>query len=54
MKNKSFFQRLVRYYLLYTVGFVLFLFGVAILEHEGFPRVWIAVSYTHLTLPTKA
>jgi cation/acetate symporter len=50
MKNKSFFQRLVRYYLLYTVGFVLFLFGVAILEHEGFPRVWIGYVFMFSTI----
>lgn len=50
MKDKSFFQRLVRYYLLYTVGFVLFLFGVAILEHEGFPRVWIGYVFMFSTI----
>ncbi|MFC7289585.1 sodium:solute symporter family protein [Herminiimonas glaciei] len=49
-KAKTFFQRLCRYYLLYTVGFVLFLFGVAILEHEGFPRVWIGYVFMFSTI----
>ncbi|WP_076593483.1 sodium:solute symporter family protein [Herminiimonas arsenitoxidans] len=50
MANKAFFQRLRRYYLLYTAGFVLFLFGVAILEHEGFPRVWIGYVFMFSTI----
>lgn len=50
MANKTFFQRLRRYYLLYTAGFVLFLFGVAILEHEGFPRVWIGYVFMFSTI----
>ncbi|MNR78058.1 Cation/acetate symporter ActP [compost metagenome] len=49
-KAKTFFQRLARYYLLYTLGFVLFLFGVAILEHEGFPRVWIGYVFMFSTI----
>lgn len=41
MSNNAFFRRLVRYYSLYTIGFVVFLIALSILEKEGFPRAWI-------------
>lgn len=50
MGNNSFFQRLVRYYSLYTIGFIVFLFVIAILEHEGFPRVWIGYIFMFSTI----
>lgn len=50
MQTKAFFRRLMRYYVLFTVGFVLFLFAVAILEHEGFPRVWIGYVFMFSTI----
>ncbi|WP_293779106.1 sodium:solute symporter family protein [uncultured Oxalicibacterium sp.] len=50
MTNNSFFRRLSRYYSLYTLGFVLFLFVLAILEHEGFPRVWIGYLFMFSTI----
>nr|WP_112991036.1 sodium:solute symporter family protein [Herminiimonas fonticola] len=50
MNNKSFFRRLMRYYVLFTIGFVLFLFALAILEHEGFPRVWIGYVFMFCTI----
>ena len=50
MNNRSFFQRLVRYYSLYTIGFIVFLFVIAILEHEGFPRVWIGYIFMFSTI----
>ncbi len=50
MNKPSFFRRLVRYYALYTICFVLFLFAVAILEHEGFPRAWIGYVFMFSTI----
>jgi cation/acetate symporter len=50
MNNKAFFRRLCRYYGLYTLGFILFLCAVAILEHEGFPRVWIGYVFLFTTI----
>lgn len=48
--NDKYFRRLLRYYGWYTFGFVLFLFAVAILEHEGFPRVWIGYVFMFSTI----
>jgi cation/acetate symporter len=39
--QRSLFQRLARYYLLFTAGFAAFLAALAMLENEGMPRVWI-------------
>jgi cation/acetate symporter len=50
MNNKAFFRRLRRYYGLYTAGFVFFLCAVAVLEHEGFPRVWIGYVFLFTTI----
>ncbi|MDP5007526.1 MAG: cation acetate symporter, partial [Glaciimonas sp.] len=56
MKNKtssapeSFSTRLTRYYAGYTVGFILFLIVLAILEKEGFPRVWIGYLFLFATI----
>ena len=50
MNDKAFFRRLCRYYGLYTLGFILFLGAVAILEHEGFPRVWIGYVFLFTTI----
>lgn len=50
MANKAFFRRLLRYYGLYTFGFVLFLFVVALLEREGFPRAWIGYVFMFVTI----
>jgi cation/acetate symporter len=50
MSNNAFFRRMRRYYALYTLGFVLFLGVVAILEREGFPRAWIGYVFMFSTI----
>jgi cation/acetate symporter len=48
--NNSFFRRLVGYYGWYTVGFIIFLLSLAILEKEGFPRAWIGYLFIFSTI----
>jgi len=50
MENKTFFRRLVRYYSWYTLGFILFLLVLAVLEHEGMPRAWIGYLFMLVTI----
>jgi cation/acetate symporter len=50
MPNNSFFRRLAGYYSWYTVGFVIFLIVLAILEKEGFPRAWIGYMFMFSTI----
>ncbi|MDB5771611.1 MAG: cation acetate symporter [Burkholderia sp.] len=50
MTTKAFFWQLVRNYSLYTMGFILFLLGLAILEKEGFPRAWIGYLFIFSTI----
>ncbi|GAB3539245.1 cation acetate symporter [Noviherbaspirillum agri] len=50
MANSPFFRRLVNYYSLYTIGFVIFLAVLAILEREGFPRAWIGYMFIFSTI----
>ena len=50
MRNDAFFRRLVRYYGWYTVGFIIFLLALAILEKEGFPRAWIGYIFIFSTI----
>ncbi|HWT72831.1 MAG TPA: sodium:solute symporter family protein [Oxalicibacterium sp.] len=50
MNNKAFFRRLCRYYGLYTAGFIFFLCAVVVLEHEGFPRIWIGYVFLFTTI----
>lgn len=50
MSNKSFSTLLARNYAWYTVGFILFLIVLAILEREGFPRVWIGYLFIFATI----
>ena len=50
MRGRSFFRRLLRYYTFYTIGFIVFLFAVAVLEHEGFPRAWIGYVFMFSTI----
>ena len=49
-KARSYARQLSRYYLLYTVGFILFLVALAILEQEGFPRTWIGYLFIFSTI----
>ena len=42
--------RLQRYYLLYTVGFILFVGGLAVLEDHGMPPRWIGYSFLVFTI----
>ncbi|HJV50421.1 MAG TPA: sodium:solute symporter family protein [Noviherbaspirillum sp.] len=50
MGDKSFSRRLTGYYGWYTVGFVIFLLSLAVLEHEGFPRLWIGYMFMFSTI----
>ncbi|WP_151445469.1 sodium:solute symporter family protein [Lacisediminimonas profundi] len=50
MATNSFSSRLARYYIWYTIGFVLLLAALAILEREGFPRVWIGYLFIFSTI----
>lgn len=48
--NKIFSEKLSRYYSWYTIGFIFFLAVLAILEREGFPRVWIGYLFLFATI----
>lgn len=48
--HRNFFRRLVSYYGWYTVGFIIFLLALAILEKEGFPRAWIGYIFVFSTI----
>ena len=50
MAHRSFSQQLARYYSWYTVGFILVLIALAILEKEGFPRAWIGYLFMFATI----
>ncbi|MDB5727958.1 MAG: sodium:solute symporter, partial [Noviherbaspirillum sp.] len=50
VKNKSFFWQLVRNYTCYTLGFILFLLSLAILEKEGLPRLWVGYIFIFSTI----
>jgi cation/acetate symporter len=50
MPNKKFSRQLTLYYTLYTIGFILFLLALAILEREGFPRIWIGYLFIFSTI----
>lgn len=50
MANKVFFRRLLIYYSWYTVGFIIFLITLAILEELGFPRSWIGYIFLFSTI----
>ncbi|MET0962476.1 MAG: cation acetate symporter, partial [Noviherbaspirillum sp.] len=50
MADKAYTRKLSRYYLLYTVGFMLFLAALALLEAEGFPRIWIGYLFIFSTI----
>jgi cation/acetate symporter len=49
-KTRSYFRRLSRYYLWFTLCFGLFLGALAILENEGMPRQWIGHLYMFATI----
>ena len=48
--TRTFSRRLTLYYSVYTVGFFLFLVSLAILEKEGFPRLWIGYLFMFATI----
>jgi cation/acetate symporter len=50
MANKAFFRKLKGYYAWYTIGFILLVLVLAILEREGFPRVWIGYLFMFATI----
>ncbi len=50
MPDKSFSRRLAGYYSWYTVGFIVFLLSLAVLEREGFPRLWIGYMFMFSTI----
>ncbi|MES2740642.1 MAG: sodium:solute symporter family protein [Pseudomonadota bacterium] len=46
----SFFQHLRNYYLMFGLGFAGFLTSLALLEHEGMPRIWIGYMFMLATI----
>jgi len=50
MSDNSFFRRLIGYYAWYTVGFIIFLLSLSVLEMEGFPRAWIGYMFMFSTI----
>ncbi|MDB5775751.1 MAG: cation acetate symporter [Herbaspirillum sp.] len=50
MPNKAFSMRLTRYYSRYTLGFIAFLFVLAMLEYQGMPRAWIGYMFMFSTI----
>lgn len=50
MARLSFANRLGRYYLGYTLLFILFLISLAVLEKEGVPRAWIGYLFMFATI----
>ena len=50
MSARDFGARLKRYYGWFTLGFILFLLALAILEKEGVPRVWIGYLFLFATI----
>jgi cation/acetate symporter len=50
MPNKAFFWKLTRYYSWYTLGFIAFLFVLAMLEYQGMPRIWIGYLFMFSTI----
>jgi cation/acetate symporter len=42
--------KLARYYLLFTAGFLLFVFGLLLAERAGLPRVWIGYAFLFATM----
>ncbi len=49
-EKQNFSRRLTRYYLWFTAGFLLLLVALAILEQEGFPRIWIGYLFLFSTI----
>ncbi|CDG81167.1 sodium:solute symporter family protein [Janthinobacterium agaricidamnosum] len=47
---RTFFQRLSRYYLLFSGGFAIFLLALSLLEQEGMPRIWIGYLFMFATI----
>ena len=50
MARLSFAQRLGRYYIGYTLLFILFLISLTVLEKEGVPRAWIGYLFMFSTI----
>ncbi len=50
MAYKNFQRRLALYYAWYTVGFALLIVALAVLEKEGFPRLWIGYLFIFATV----
>lgn len=50
MTNNAFFRKLSGYYAWYTIGFILLVLVLAILEREGFPRAWIGYLFMFATI----
>jgi len=47
---RTLFQRLARYYLLFSAGFAAFLLALTVLEQEGMSRVWIGYLFMFATI----
>lgn len=50
MAGKAFNRKLRRYYAWYTLGLILFLVALSILEFEGVPRAWIGYLFLFATI----
>lgn len=50
MSDNAFFRRLLTCYGWYTVGFIIFLVALALLEMWGFPRSWIGYTFMFSTI----
>jgi cation/acetate symporter len=50
MADKAFARRLTGYYAWYTLGCILLIIVLAILEKEGFPRAWIGYLFMFVTI----
>ncbi len=49
-RTRTFSRRLSVYYTVFTIGFLLFLVALAILEKEGIPRQWIGYLFMFATI----
>lgn len=50
MTNKIYSAKLTRYYSWFTAGFICFLAVLAVLELQGFPRIWIGYLFMFATI----
>ena len=49
-RQRNFTRKLTRFYCWFTAGFALFLASLALLEHEGMPRMWLGYVFMGATI----